>query len=112
VLTDVPGIEPETAALLAAHGYRTFNDIINLEHEDLAAIPGIGEETAESLMRIIDELTVEVDEEWDEEEGKFVLADAGSVDAASEEGGAEEGATPEDVDSEKDDERRGEPAGP
>lgn len=112
VLTDVPGIEPETAALLAAHGYRTFNDIINLEHEDLAAIPGIGEATAEALMRIIDELTVEVDEEWDEEEGKFVLADAGSVDAASEEGGLEEGDTAEDVDSEKDDEGRGEPAGP
>lgn len=89
-LIDVPGIAPETVGLLAAQGYKTFDDIINLDPEDLAAIPGISPETAEALSRVIDELTVEVDEEWDDEEEKFV--------AATEETGAAGDATKEEGD--------------
>jgi transcription termination factor NusA len=74
-LTQVPGIAPETVQALAARGYTTFNDIINLEVEELTAIPGIDENAAELLMAIIDELTVEVDEEWDEEAEAYVEAD-------------------------------------
>ena len=50
-LADIPGIDAETAAALAAGGYRTFDDIINLEHDELAAIPGIGPETSHRLGR-------------------------------------------------------------
>lgn len=75
-LTAVPGIQSETVEALAAHGYTTFNDIINLEAEELAAIPGIDARTAEVLMEIIDQLTIEVDEEWDEEAGEYVEAGA------------------------------------
>lgn len=100
-LTEVPGIGVEAAGALAAQGYRTFDDIINLEYEDLVAIPGIGEQTAELLMRVIDELTVEVEEEWDEEEGKFVLA----------EGRAEPESGPADDEPQKADESTGGPAG-
>jgi transcription termination factor NusA len=66
-LADIPGIDAETAAALAAGGYRTFDDIINLEHDELSAIPGVGAETATKLVQLIDELTVEVDEEWEDE---------------------------------------------
>jgi transcription antitermination factor NusA-like protein len=71
-LSQVPGVSPEAIGVLAAAGYRTFEDIINLEREDLMGIEGIDEATADVLMRMIDELTVEVDEEWDEEAGEYV----------------------------------------
>lgn len=73
-LADIPGIDAETAAALASRGYRSFDDIINMDQEELAAIPGISPETATKLMNLIDELTVEVEEEWDDEEGEFVPA--------------------------------------
>ncbi|MGH7557391.1 MAG: transcription termination factor NusA [Gemmatimonadota bacterium] len=84
-LADIPGIDAETAAALATSGYRSFDDIINLDYEELSAIPGIMPETATRLVQLIDELTVEVDEEWDEEEGDFVTPegpDGGSTPAA------------------------------
>ena len=80
----VPGIAAETVAALSARGYTTFNDIINLELEELVAIPGIDEAAAEQLMDIIDELTVEVDEEWDDEAEEYV--EAGSEVTAEDDG--------------------------
>jgi transcription termination factor NusA len=71
-LNQVPGVTPEAVTALSAAGYRTFEDIINLEREDLLGIAGIDDATVEVLMRMIDELTVEVDEEWDEESGEYV----------------------------------------
>ncbi|MGH7570395.1 MAG: transcription termination factor NusA [Gemmatimonadota bacterium] len=81
-LADIPGIDAQTAAALATRGYRSFDDIINLDFEELSAIPGITPETATRLVQLIDELTVEVDEEWDEEEGSFVASqDSGETPA-------------------------------
>lgn len=71
-LGEVPGVTPQAVAALSAAGYGTFEDIINLEREDLLAVPGIDDTTVDVLMRMIDELTVEVDEEWDEESGEYV----------------------------------------
>ena len=71
-LNQVPGVTPEAVVALSAAGYRTFEDIINLEREDLLGIAGIDDATVDVLMRMIDELTVEVDEEWDEESGEYV----------------------------------------
>jgi transcription termination factor NusA len=71
-LSEVPGVTPGSVEALSAAGYGTFEDIINLEREDLVAIPGIDDTTVDVLMRMIDELTVEVDEEWDEETGEYV----------------------------------------
>jgi transcription termination factor NusA len=84
-LNQVPGIEPETVGVLAARGFTTFNDIINLEYDELVAIPGMDQRTAELLMGIIDELTVEVDEEWDEEAEKYVEAEPEDAGGGSEE---------------------------
>jgi transcription termination factor NusA len=71
-LSEVPGVTPSSVAALSAAGYGTFEDIINLEREDLIGVPGIDDTTVEVLMRMIDELTVEVDEEWDEVAGEYV----------------------------------------
>ncbi|HJR52502.1 MAG TPA: helix-hairpin-helix domain-containing protein, partial [Gemmatimonadota bacterium] len=71
-LSQVPGVTPEAVAVLSAAGYHTFEDIINLERQDLLGIAGIDDATVDVLMRMIDELTVEVDEEWDEETGEYV----------------------------------------
>jgi transcription termination factor NusA len=89
-LADIPGIDAETAAALAAGGYRTFDDIINLEHDELSAIPGIGPETATRLVQLIDELTVEVDEEWEDEPGAESPAPPAGEAAAPEEAGGPE----------------------
>ncbi len=48
-----------TVAALEAAGYNTFLDIIDLEREDLLRVPGIGPEDADTIIRIIDELTEE-----------------------------------------------------
>lgn len=83
-LSQVPGVTPEAVAVLSAAGYRTFEDIINLEREDLLGIPGIDDATVDVLMRMIDELTVEVDEEWDEESGEYVESPSEVESAADE----------------------------
>ena len=67
-LADVPGIDVAMAEHLAQAGYRTFDDIMDLEEEDIRNIPGITPEASKVLMELIQELTVEVDEEYDEAE--------------------------------------------
>jgi transcription termination/antitermination protein NusA len=47
-----------TLAALAAAGYDTFLQIIDLERRDFLGIAGIGEDDADHLLRLIDELTV------------------------------------------------------
>jgi transcription termination/antitermination protein NusA len=47
-----------TLAALAAAGYDTFLQIIDLERRDFLGIEGIGEEDADRLLQLIDELTV------------------------------------------------------
>jgi transcription termination/antitermination protein NusA len=54
-------LAPETMAALEAAGYTTFFDIIDLDRDDFVAIEGIEEEEAESLLAVIDELTVTED---------------------------------------------------
>jgi len=47
-----------TLAALAAAGYETFLQVIDLERRDFLGIAGIGEEDADRLLQLIDELTV------------------------------------------------------
>lgn len=51
-------LAPETLAALEAAGYTTFLSIIDLERDDLAALPGVTPEAADRIAAIIDELTV------------------------------------------------------
>ena len=56
-LSEIEGLPPATVAVLEEAGYRTLNDIIDLEREDLLSLPGIAPEEADRIMGIIDELT-------------------------------------------------------
>ena len=56
-LADIGGLATATVAVLESGGYRTLNDIIDLEREDLLKLPGIAPEEADRIMAIINELT-------------------------------------------------------
>src|SRR5512132_1858646 len=58
-LSAIEGLEPATVAVLEEAGYRTLDDIIDLEREDFLRLAGIAPEEADRLMTIIDELTTE-----------------------------------------------------
>jgi N utilization substance protein A len=58
-LTEIDGLEATTVAVLEEAGYRTLNDIIDLEREDLLKMPGIAPEEADRIMSILTELTTE-----------------------------------------------------
>jgi N utilization substance protein A len=52
-----------TVAVLEEAGFRTLNDIIDLERDDFLKLPGIAPEEAERIMSILDELTEEGEDE-------------------------------------------------
>jgi N utilization substance protein A len=58
-LSDIQGLPPATVAVLEEAGFRTLNDIIDIEREDLLKLPGIAPAEADRIMGIIDELTTE-----------------------------------------------------
>jgi N utilization substance protein A len=58
-LNEIEGLEVSTVAVLADAGYRTLNDILDLDRDDLVRLPGIAPEEADRIMAIIDELTTE-----------------------------------------------------
>jgi N utilization substance protein A len=58
-LGDIAGMPPATVAVLEDAGYRTLNDIIDLDREDFLKLPGIAPEEADRIMAMIDELTME-----------------------------------------------------
>src|SRR5438067_2404279 len=58
-LSEIEGLEPATVAVLEEAGYKTLDDIIDLEREDFLRLAGIAPEEADRLMTIINELTEE-----------------------------------------------------
>jgi N utilization substance protein A len=56
-LTDIEGLPPATVAVLEAGGYRTLNDIIDLERDDFLKLAGIAPEEADRLMAFLDDVT-------------------------------------------------------
>jgi N utilization substance protein A len=58
-LSEIDGLPPATVAVLAEAGYRTLNDIIDLEREDFLKLPGIAPAEADRLMAMLDSLTEE-----------------------------------------------------
>jgi N utilization substance protein A len=65
-VADVPlaqlGLNEATVAVLEGGGYRTLNDIIDLEREDFLKLPGIAPAEADRIMAILEELTTEADD--------------------------------------------------
>ncbi|MGH7719404.1 MAG: transcription termination factor NusA [Gemmatimonadaceae bacterium] len=66
-LSEIEGLGPATVAVLEDAGYRTLNDIIDLEREDFLRLPGIAPEEADRIMAMINELTEEGGEAANEE---------------------------------------------
>ena len=68
-LTEIEGLEAATVAVLEEGGYRTLNDILDLDRDDLLRLPGIAPEEADRIMSIINELTTEDDDDQDGNSG-------------------------------------------
>jgi N utilization substance protein A len=58
-LSELKGLSPEAVAILASAGYRTLNDILDLEREDLEKVPGMTPEATEELMAFLSDLTAD-----------------------------------------------------
>ena len=67
-LSEIEGMSPATVAVLEDGGYRTLNDIIDLEREDLLRLPGIAPEEADRIIAMLDELTEEGSDDSGESE--------------------------------------------
>jgi N utilization substance protein A len=68
-LSEIEGMSPATVAVLEEGGYRTLNDIIDLEREDLLRLPGIAPEEADRIITMLDELTEEGGEDAGADDG-------------------------------------------
>ena len=62
-LSEIEGLPAATVAVLEEGGYKTLNDIIDLEREDFLRLPGIAPAEADRVMAIIDELTEDGNDE-------------------------------------------------
>jgi N utilization substance protein A len=78
-LSEIEGLPTATVAVLEEAGYRTLNDIIDLERDDFLKLPGIAPEEADRIMAILDELTEE-----GEDEGENVASAGGDAPAGQE----------------------------
>jgi N utilization substance protein A len=58
-LAQLEGLSPELVAILDQAGYTTLKDVIDLEVEDVARVPGMTPSTAEELVKFVTELTEE-----------------------------------------------------
>ena len=58
-LSEIAGISPVAVAVLEGAGFRTFNDIIDMDRDDFLRVPGMTPEEADRLVSLIDELTDE-----------------------------------------------------
>jgi NusA-like protein len=58
-LAELKGLSPELTGILENAGYKMLNDILDLEREDIAKIPGMTPETSDQLMAFVSELTDE-----------------------------------------------------
>ncbi|MFN2398801.1 MAG: transcription termination factor NusA [Gemmatimonadaceae bacterium] len=58
-LSEIEGLGPATVAVLEDAGYKTLNDIIDLDRDDFLRLPGIAPEEADRVMGMLDELTEE-----------------------------------------------------
>jgi len=87
-LVDIEGMQPATVAVLEEAGYKTLDDIIDLEREDFLRLPGIAPEEADRLMAIINELTTDEAPETGDEAVATTEADVEASSEMASEGGS------------------------
>lgn len=68
-LTELQGMTPELIALLEQVGFRTLNDIIDLQRDDLLRIPGLEPQQADYVLALLDELTESGEDSAESDEG-------------------------------------------
>ncbi len=65
-LGDIAGIEPAVVAVLEAGGYRTLDDILDLDRDDFLRLPGIAPAEADHLVALVESLTTEGEADEDD----------------------------------------------
>jgi N utilization substance protein A len=77
--SDIPlrelSLKPATLAALEAAGYTTFFGVIDLDRDDLLRVPAIGPDEADEILALIDELTVEDEDESSSSEAGVPASD-------------------------------------
>ena len=58
-LSELKGLSAEVLGILDAAGYRTLNDILDLEREDIDKVPGMTPAAADELMAFLTDLTAD-----------------------------------------------------
>jgi N utilization substance protein A len=58
-LSELKGLSSDVVGILGNAGYQTLNDILDLEREDIAKVPGMTPEATEELMAFLADLTAE-----------------------------------------------------
>jgi transcription termination/antitermination protein NusA len=58
-LSELKGLSAEVLGILDTAGYRTLNDILDLEREDIDKVPGMTPAAADELMAFLTDLTAE-----------------------------------------------------
>lgn len=69
-LSEIEGLPIATVAVLEHAGFRTLDDILDLEREDFIRLPGIAPEEADRIMSILNELTTDEETETGDEAGE------------------------------------------
>ena len=82
-LSEIEGMSTATVAVLEDAGYRTLNDIIDLERDDLLRLPGIAPEEADRIIAMLDELTEDGGDEGSADDGAGGSNDASRRDGSS-----------------------------
>jgi transcription termination/antitermination protein NusA len=85
-LSEIDGLEIATVAVLEHAGFRTLNDILDLERDDFLRLPGIAPAEADRIMAIIDELTEDGAGDGEADDG---TTDDGTADDEAAQGTAE-----------------------
>jgi N utilization substance protein A len=58
-LSELKGLSPEVLAILDGAGFRTLNDILDLEREDVDKLPGMTPAASDELMAFLTDLTAD-----------------------------------------------------
>jgi len=88
-LSELSGVTPATLAALEASGITTFFDVLDMDRSDFLAVPGIGEEDADALIALVEELTVVEETQPGEVAAEDGAVESGTVsDIAEDEAGA------------------------
>src|SRR5690606_17531600 len=88
-LGELRDLTPAVVSALEAAGYRTLNDIMDLEQEDFLGTPGLSLEDADRLVAMLNELTEE-GEDGASGAGRPAVAEEEASAAAPEAGAAED----------------------